>query len=369
MKYDILIIGGGIIGSAINYELSKYDLKILQLEKNPYLGNETTTGNSGVIHGGFDAGTGKLTAITNVRGRQLWVNEIFKDLDFPRKQVNSLVVSFDKEEHAEIEKLYQRGLDNGVEPEHLKVLDKNEVMKLEPGLHNTVYSALLCTNSWAIDPVKATHAFVGVAIQNNSKVLTNSEVTSIEKVNNEYIVTVNNQEKFITKYIVNAAGHYADKISEMAGGEKYNLKTRRGQYIVLNQSENKKVNNIIFMVPTIYGKGIIVAPMLDGRILVGPTSKDNVKKEDTRVLEKEIWTNIENIGRNLITNLDYSKTELLYAGSRPIYSKTDDFLIREDKKMPGLIHVAGIKSPGISGAPYIAKIVSKLLQTQNWKWN
>lgn len=146
-KYDVLIIGGGIIGGAIAYELSQYQLKTILVEKNPVFADETTKANSGVIHGGFDPDPHKIEARLNVWGNELWRTKIFNDLVFPRKQVDSLVIAFSPEEMEHIHMLYQRGLTNGVKPECLKVLSKAEVLAKEPNLNPIVEGALLCTSS------------------------------------------------------------------------------------------------------------------------------------------------------------------------------------------------------------------------------
>ncbi|MGL5205862.1 MAG: type 2 glycerol-3-phosphate oxidase [Metamycoplasmataceae bacterium] len=372
--FDVAIIGGGIIGGVISYELSKYKLNQVVFEKNPILADETTRVNSGAIHGGFDPEPKKIQARLNILGNKLWSTKIFKDLEFPRVKIDSLVVAFNKEEERHLQMLYDRGLVNKVPKEVLKIISHDEIMKREPHINPKVTKALVCSSSWAIDPVAATKAFFGVSENNGTTIMRNSDVTGIKYIKdkkdeskNHFEITINNKEKYHAKNIINAAGHYADTIAEIAGYPDFKQKTRRGEYIVLSRSERDKINSIIFMVPTIHGKGVIVAPMLDGNVLVGPTAEENVPKADTRVITKEKYDFIKNIGSNLVPGLDFNESVMRMAGSRPIDIATNDFVIQYAKDNNKFINAAGMQSPAIASAPAIAIEVADLLRKNGTK--
>ncbi len=367
--YDVAIIGGGIIGGIISYELSKYKLSNIIFEKNPVLADETTRGNSGAIHGGFDPIPKKVEAKLNVLGNQLWREEIFPNLDFPKAKVDSLVVAFNEEEEKHLDMLYQRGLTNKVPKEFMRIISQDEVRKIEPNINPEVTKALLCTSSWAIDPVAATKALFGVAENNGIKITRNSQVTGIKYIGDHFEVTVNNSTIFYAKNIINAAGHYADVIAEIAGYPDFKQKVRRGEYRILARSESHFINSIIFMVPTIHGKGVIVAPMLDGHILVGPTSEEDVPKNETRLVTREKYDEIGKIGKKLIPGLRLEKTIMTLSGSRPIDIETDDFVIKYAKDNKHFINVAGMQSPAIASAPAIAIEVANLLKNNGTTMN
>ena len=364
-SYDVVIIGGGIIGGSIAYELSKYKLKTVVLEKNPVFADETTKGNSGVIHGGFDPEPHKIEAKLNVLGNDLWRNKIFQNLDFPRAQIDSLVIAFNDEEMKHVRMLYERGLQNGVLKEHMEILSRTDVLNREPNLNPDVQGALVCTSSWAIDAVKATYAFLGAAEQSGTELKINSEVTKIifNEKTKEFKVTLNNGEELTASVVINAAGHYADIIAEKAGYPDFKQTTRRGEYRLLSRSENNMVNSICFMVPTIHGKGVVVAPMLDGRVMVGPTAEEGVPKEDTRLVTREKFDYIGQIGNRIIPNLRLDKTEITLAGSRPIDIETNDFVIRPATNNRQFINAAGMQSPAIASAPAIAIEIAKLVES------
>lgn len=360
--YDIVIVGGGIIGSSIAYELSKYKLKTLLLEKNPVFADETSKGNSGVIHGGFDPEPHKIEARLNVLGNKLWREKIFKDLVFPRAQVDSIILAFNEEEMKHVHMLYERGLQNGVLAKDMKVLTKEEVIKKEPNVNKEIVGALLCTSSWAIDPVRATYAFLGVAKQNGTELKLNSSVEEIKWDGKKFDLTLASGDKIQAKVVINAAGHYADVLAAKAGYPDFKQTTRRGQYRILSRAQAHVVNNILFMVPTIHGKGVVVAPMLDGRVLVGPTAEEGVEKQDTRVITQEMYDYIGKVGTKIIPNIDLSKTEISLSGSRPIDIDSNDFIIKAAKDNKHFINAAGMQSPAIASAPAIAIEIANLVK-------
>ncbi|KAI92626.1 type 2 glycerol-3-phosphate oxidase [Spiroplasma melliferum] len=363
--YDVCIIGGGVIGAAISRELSRYQLKTITIEKNKKVAMETSAGNSGVIHGGFDPTPGKLTAKLNIEGHKLY-QTIFKELNIPHQQVNSLVIAFTAEEQEHLQMLYERGITNHVNPKDLRLIDQAEVKTLEPNISNQVLSALLCTSSWVVDPVILTKSFFSNSIKNHQELVLDHLVTNIkyhpEQSHFEITSLHHNQTiTYFAKYLINAAGHYCDILAAQAGYPDYELVTKRGEYRVLEKSEGNLVNNIIFMVPTIHGKGVIVAPMLDGHLLVGPTAEDNVPKAETRLVTTAMYEKIGQIGVKIIPNLKMEKTCQTFAGSRPIEPLSKDFYLKPAHDNPKFINVAGTKSPGLSSAPAIAKYICHLL--------
>ena len=177
--FDVTIIGAGVIGAAIARELSKYQLKVAIVEANIQVAEETSAGNSGVIHGGFDPTPGTLHAKFNVLGRKIYEKEWFKELDFPRAKVDSLVLAFDDSEEEEIRKLYEQGLTNGLTPNELQILNREQCLQLEPNLNPEVIAALLCTCSHIVDPVALTNSLVENAVLNGATIFLGSKVQSI----------------------------------------------------------------------------------------------------------------------------------------------------------------------------------------------
>lgn len=368
-KYDVIVIGAGIIGTSICNELANRGFKVALVEKNPRIAEETTEGNSGIIHGGFDPTPGKINAKLNIEGRKIYENRWFKELDFPWKKIDSLVLAYDEKEKKSLENLYYRGIANGLTPKELKILVKEEVIKLEPNINPKVISALLCSSSYIVDPVMLTFALWNQAKTNQAELFLNYQVINIKENINEnkrnFIVTCKNLTKevqFLTKKIVNAAGHYADDIANMIDAQDFHLKRRRGQYCILEKTEAKILNNhVIFLTPTIYGKGVIVSPMTDGHVLVGPTAQENILKEDTRLIDFQQLKIVQKIGKKIIPNLNVERISKIISGSRPICEETNDFIIKYAKNNQNFVNVAGIKSPGLTAAPAIALQVAEMI--------
>lgn len=363
IEYDICIIGAGVIGASIARELSQYNLNVLILEQNPSFALETSQGNSGLIHGGFDPTPGKLNAKLNQLGKERFKNDWFKEMDFMHKNINSLVLAFDKSEEEHLTILLNNGFKNGCKSDEIKIIDQDEILRMEPNLNQEVKKALLCTSSVVVDPVELTGVLLKNAVKNGCTVYFNQKVVSIKKEEKLFNIKTDNNI-FFTKKIINCAGHYADIIAKFAGYNDFELSTKRGEYLVLNKNEFNCVNNVLFMVPSIHGKGVIVAPTLTGKILVGPTAEDDVPKEDTRLITKKMEENIIKIGKKIIPNLDETKISLRFSGSRPIHKESDDFYIKFAKMDNDFINVAGMKSPALSAAPAIADYVIALLQEE-----
>lgn len=364
-KYDIAIVGAGIIGASIAYELAQYKLDVVVFEKNPKVANETSLGNSGLIHGGFDPEPHKIEAKLNLAGNRKWKEKWFKHLKFPRVKIDSLILAFDEEEEMQhIQMLYERGLINKLDPNDLQILTREEVMRREPNVNPEVKGALLCTSSVAIQPVEATRALLGAALQNGTELKVNSQVTKIrwDESAKLFEIKINEKEKFYSKKVIDAAGHYADKIANENGFDDFKQTTRRGEYRILDNYDPNLIHSVLFKVPTIYGKGVIVAPTLDGKYLVGPTAEEGVTKEDTRLVTPVKYKHIGEIGKKIIPSLKLERTIMTLSGSRPIDIETNDFVIRKSKNNPNFLIAGGMQSPALSSAPSIAEEIVKLLE-------
>ncbi len=369
---DVTIIGNGIIGSFIAYYLTKSNkkLKITILEKNPYSFFETSSRNSGVIHGGFDPKSNSNEAKYNILGAAIYKNEIFKDFDFPHKKVASIILAFNKTDEEELKMLYKRGKTNGVDLKHLKLISAEKVFELEPHVNKKVKLGLIYDDSYLIDPL-----MLGLELNNHNKkenvqILNNFEVTNVMQSDGLYKIESKDGRYIKTKYVINAAGVYGDLINYMlspAEKDKYEIVQRRGTYLILNKQEAHKVNNILFLTPNKHGKGVIVAPMLTGQVLTGPTAEEGISKEDTNVINFNNFKKIRKNAHKIIPSLSKQKIELIVSGSRAILKQTNDFLIGEKENFDNFINVIGMQSPGLTAAPAIGKEIAHLINKKEKK--
>ena len=354
--FDVAIIGAGIVGSAIARRLSNYNLKIVVLEKGLEVCQGTTKANSAIVHGGFDAKEGSLKAKLNVLGCKMYPS-ICEELSVEYKNNGSLVLAFNENDMKHIHELYERGLNNGVN--ELEIIDGVKVKEIEPNVSKAVVGALWCKSSGIVCPFNFNIALMENAITNGVELKLESEVINIKKIEGNHFEIKTNKEIINSKYVINAAGVYADKINNLVGGDEFYIIPRRGEYKILDKSEGHKANHTLFTCPTEKGKGILVTQTVHGNLLVGPNAQV-VEKDDVRT-SKEGLKEIMDGGRKSVPNIDFSKTITSFAGVRAT-PNTGDFMIFKSKVAKGFINVAGIESPGLASAPAIALYVEDLLK-------
>jgi len=354
--YDVVVIGAGVVGGMIARKLSSYDLKICIVEKENDVAMGATKANSAIVHAGFDAKEGSLKAKLNVEGSKM-MEQVTKELGVKYKRNGSLVLGFNEEDRANIEKLYQRGQENGVE--NLAIVDKKELKNLEPGVSDDAICALYAPTGAIVCPYELTVAAIGNAMDNGAELKLNFDVKAITKTEGGYEIASDN-ETINARCVVNAAGLYADKIASMAGDDSFDIHPRRGEYILLDKECGNLVSHTIFKTPDKMGKGILVTPTVDGNLLTGPTSFDIEDKEDKATTMEGLSVVMEGAGKNA-KNIPYNKTITSFCGLRAVGS-TGDFIINAPKD--GFINVAGIESPGLSASPAIAEYVADLIKNQ-----
>ncbi|HIU64977.1 MAG TPA: NAD(P)/FAD-dependent oxidoreductase [Candidatus Avacidaminococcus intestinavium] len=357
---DVVVIGGGIIGTAILRELSKYDLKSVLVEKEPDLATGTTKANSAILHAGFDAPAGSLKAITNVRGNALY-HILENQLDLDIKWTGSLVVATDEEELATLTELLERGQKNGVKD--LAILSPEEVLKKEPNLTQKVTGALWAPSAGICWPFQAAVAFAQCAVQNGAEVLTNCRVEKITVSDGRVQEVVTNQGVIKTKYIINAAGVYADEIAKLAGDSSFTINPRKGEYILFDKTATATmVEGVVFPTPSKKGKGVLVCTTTHGNTFIGPSAEDIEEKDDAGVTVNGM-EKIITLARKLVPSIPLGAAITEFSGLRAV-SDTGDFIIRE-AQVKGLIHAAGMQSPGLTAAPAVAEEVVEIIRNSD----
>ncbi len=350
--FDVIIIGGGVIGSAIAYNLCKYNLKVALFEKENDIATGTTKANSAIIHAGYDPVPGSLTARLNVRGNEL-AHILCKKLDVPFKETGSVVLAFGEEDDATVKKLYERGAENGVPG--LKILNKQETKELEPNLADTVTSALYAPTAGIVSPWEYALAFAEVAVQNGLELHLSEGVTGIK--DNNTVVT--EKGEYTARFVVAAAGVNCKEIEAMAGVEaEYTLNPNKGEYFLLDKSEFGIVNTVVFQCPNKDGKGVLVSPTVHGNIIVGPNASAEEDKTDVSTTAEGLAF-VRNAALKSVPTVNFGANIRNFAGMRA-NTDNEDFIIRFVKK--GLLSLAGIKSPGLASAPAIGEYVCDLLK-------
>ncbi|HOT91165.1 MAG TPA: NAD(P)/FAD-dependent oxidoreductase [Anaerolineae bacterium] len=380
-SYDIIIIGAGIVGSMVARTLARYDLDILWIEKESDICTGATAANSAIIHGGYDAVPGSLKAQTNIAGNAMW-DQLAAELQFPFARTGTYVVAIGAAELAALDELKQRGDIGGVPTE---IISGEAMRQREPAINPAVSGALYCPTGGICDPWAATIAAAENAVMNGVELRLNtafedfiweseSQITNHEsRITNHasrIIGIKTNQGDFYGRWIVNAAGLFADEVMHKAGVRpEFTITPRRGEYFVMDRAR-VQINNVLFPVPSKVSKGILVTTTLHGNTLVGPNAEEIADKTDAAVTAegmREIWEGAQ----KLVPGLSQRDVIATFAGLRPggnapcltcatPYNK--DFIIEIPDSVAGFVNLGGMESPALTAAPAIAERVVALLQ-------
>lgn len=356
-ELDIIIIGGGIVGTAIARELSRYQLDIALVEKEADVGWGTTKANSAIVHTGYDPKPGTLMAKLNVQGARLFPS-ICEELDVPYKRLGSLVLTPDEDGFKVLEELKEKGKINGVT--NLEIIKQEKLFELEPNLSRDIKGALWVKDTAITSPVELAIAFRENAQENGVRFILDTTVIGFDLEGKRIRSVKTDKGSFRAKWIINAGGVYSDDIARLAGDDSFSITPVKGEYALFDKEIGNLVNRVIFPLPAETTKGILVLPTVDGNLLVGP-NEHITTKDDTNVTEEGLKEVISFVKRE-VPNLPLNMIITVFAGLRAKELNRKDFVIEPSPVVENLINVGGIQSPGLSSAPAIAIYVVEILK-------
>lgn len=369
MKYDAAIIGAGILGSCIARYLSQFKLSVCMIDKESDVSCGTSKANSGIIHAGYDPEPHTLMAKLNVRGNELFAS-LSNEVHFTFKKTGSHVIAFSEDEKKIVQQLFERGKINGVKD--LQILNGDELRSMEPYVSSEAVCSLYAPSAGIISPYEAVWAIAESAVINGVKLFLETEVYGIAPRDEQGYFTLRTSNADIrSRFIINAAGLYADVINTMIGARRFCIQPRKGEYSLLDTKCSSLAKSVLFQTPTEAGKGVLVAPTVDYNILIGPSADAKAEKDSNPTTRKGQDYIVE---KAEITIPDIPRRSIInsFSGSRAIPyecgedgkpgKKINDFIIEEDEKVKGFITVGGISSPGLASAPAIAEYVCTLLE-------
>jgi len=368
-KIDILIIGAGVVGLAVAKELSCIRKDIIIVEKNKSFGQETSSRNSEVIHGGMYYPSGTLKAELCIHGRHL-LYQLCNQKKIPHKKIGKLIVATDKDELSALEAILAQGKSNGVEG--LRLITEAQIKKLEPEVSGI--AALYSSETGIIDSHTLMDYLLTSAKDNGVTIAYNAEVIAIKKNNDSYRVTVKNNNEIVeikALVVINCAGLGADIIAGMVGinilKEKYNLHYCKGQYFRLNSAKARLLKMLVYPVPKPVSGGLGVHATVDmaGGVRLGPDDEYlKLRIQDYSVNPLSRLKFYES-ARKFIPFISEDDLSVDTAGIRPKLQKPGgdfrDFVISDeaDKGFPGFINLIGIESPGLTAALAISRYVKE----------
>lgn len=367
--YDFIVIGGGVVGCMLARFLSRYQGRILLIEKEPDIGMGASSANSAIVHAGYDPLTGTKKAILNVRANPMWDN-LAGELGFPFERRGDYVVAIGQEEFHGLELLLEQGRRNGVPGMHL--ISAEEMRRREPEINSLVSGALWAPTGGLCDPFAVTVAAAENAVQNGVEVLLDTAFVDFlwDDVDSRRIIGVRTSRgDFYCRWAINAAGLHADDVMHRAGQRpEFAITARRGEYCVLDREEIT-INNVLFPVPSAAGKGILVTATLHGNTIIGPNANP-VGKEDRAVTAAGVAELTEG-AHKLIPGLNLRSIIASFAGLRASGNARcetsgvdydSDFVVEIPKGTRGLVNLGGIDSPGLTASPAIAQHIIELLK-------
>jgi len=356
--YDIIIIGGGVIGCAIARELSRYELKTVILEKSNDVGNATSKANSGIVHGAYAAHHGTLKAQMCAKGNPFF-QKLEEQLNFGYRKTGGFVLGFEEKDLAQIEALKQNGIKNG--SDRTQILNSKQILEMEPAINSEVKYALYDPDIGLVSPYEYTIALAENAIDNGVELMLQTEVKDIQA-ERDYFSVMTDDQTLRGKRVINAAGVYSDKVAEMVGAANFKIKPRRGQYIIFEKDSGKLFKNVIFQLPTEKGKGVLVTSTYHGNLMIGPDSQEIFNRED-KSTDLETLKYIIETARLSVPEILNNRIIRSFSGIRAT-PDTGDFII-EESRVKNFINLGGIESPGLTSSPAIAlKVMEILKQTE-----
>lgn len=357
-RYDILIIGSGIVGATLARELSAYDVRVAVVDKASDIPSGASRANSAMVHAGYDDKPGSVKAGFCPAGNRRY-HELAQTLDFTLSECGSYVCGFEEKDKAHLEMLLDYGKRNGVPG--VEIISGDQLRAKEPNASDRIRFALWAPSAAVVNNFEAVLAFMDNAQQNGVELFLETRVTDLifSEKGDEILGVETDKGTFLAPIVVNAAGVNSDLIARKAGDDSFLIRPTRGEYFIFDKAAGNLVKSFFFACPTRKGKGITVARTADGNLLAGPTSAYQPDRSDTSTTEMGLKEVLQG-ARILIPKIPAKLAITSFAGLRA-NSATGDFHIGVLDRPRGFVNVAAIKSPGLTSAPAIALHVVGLM--------
>ncbi len=354
--YDVCVIGAGVCGANIARRLSAYELNVVVVEKEADVSFGVSKANSGIVHGGFHHNKKYLKARLEIQGAMMF-DKLRQELDFPFKRCGIVVAAMHEDEMRAIEQLYLQGVDNGVIG--IEMCSRDRMLELEPKLHPDTLGGLWVPGGGIVEPYRFVFSLMESAKKNGVELLTDFAVAKATRKGDEWLVESADKRQVRARFAVNAAGLYADDVSRIFGGEEFAIKPRKGEYYLLDRMTKARPARVVFPVPTSVSKGMLVIPTVEGTVLIGPTAQA-IEDKTNLATTRENLEKILSSARAMIPSISEFDVITSFAGLRPTLD--EDFFIEMSAKVPALVQVAGVQSPGLTASPAIGEYVKDLLK-------
>jgi L-2-hydroxyglutarate oxidase LhgO len=355
---DVAIIGAGVTGLSAARAIAARGLSVAVLERHARAGLDTSTHNSGVIHGGMYYPTGTLKARLCIEGRHL-LYEFSAAHGVPHKRCGKLIVASEDREMTRLIALHAQGVANGVEG--LVMADRRFIAAREPAVH--AVGALYSPETGIIDAEALVRTLVRDGEASGVAFLPGTQLVGADS-SAGGIALRTARETIVARQVVNAAGLYADEVSRMLGGEAFTIYPARGEYAELAPARRSSVNGLVYPLPNNQVLGVHLIKTLAGAVWLGPTVKYLERKDDYESDRLPVEAFVEPAQR-LLDGITPNDLRLSGSGIRaklnPTAEMFADFLIRRDRRNPAIVQAAGIDSPGLTSCLAIGRLVAEIV--------
>jgi glycerol-3-phosphate dehydrogenase len=351
--YDVAVIGAGVVGAAVARELAQYDLRCVLIEAGEDVGAGTSKANTAILHTGFDGKPDYLETRMVRRGNQL-LSQYAAETGIPVEPLGALLIAWDQDQLEALPHIVETAYRNG-SPD-VNIISTDELYRREPKLGAGALGAVSVPREAIICPFTVPLAYATQAVINGVALRLNAPVQSVERTPAGDFIVRCPQETITCRYLVNAAGLYADAINRMLGYDEFGVIPRRGQLIVYDKMARGLVNHILLPVPSKMGKGVLISPTVFGNVMLGPTAENLTDRTATETTAEGIATLLEK-GRRILPDLPHQEVTAIYAGLRAS-TQHDDYQIYLHERY---LCLGGIRSTGLSASLAIAENAAERL--------
>lgn len=352
-RFDIAIIGAGVIGCAMARRFTLDGARVVILEKAADVLDGASKGNSAILHTGFDAPPGSIEQRSVARGYAEY-QKVAKKLGLPVLKSGAMVVAWNKDQLAQLPSLIEKAHTNGVHD--VAMLTREEILAREPNLSDALLGGFEVPGEYLIDPWATAHAYLDQALENGAKISRRTEVLGGTFEGDHWHLNTS-VGAYEAGHVINCAGLYGDIVDERLVSEAcFTLTPRKGQFLVFDKAASELVSSIILPVPTKTTKGVVICRTVFGNVLVGPTAEDQENRTDASTT-RETLTALQQKGEEILPDLKNCEVTTAYAGLRPATEFTD-YQIRHLNDQ-NYTCVGGIRSTGLSSALGVAAMVAE----------
>lgn len=354
--FDVVVVGGGVVGCAVARLLSHHRLTVALLEARIDVGAGTSKANTAILHTGFDATPGSVEARLVARGYDL-LREYAPGAGIAVEPTGAVLVAWDDEQQASLPKLAEKAAANGYL--HTEIIDGNAVRELEPHLGPGATGGMLVPHEYIIDPWTTPLAFATEAVANGCGLITGFRVESARRSDDGTTeLTATDRRVVRARFVVNAAGLYGDALHRAMGFDGFTVRPRRGELIVFDKFARSLLHRTLLPVPTSHTKGVLVAPTVFGNVMLGPTADDIDDKEATGSTRAGLDGLLAK-GRRILPALLHEEVTAVYAGLRAATEHSDYQLSAHADA--GYVCLGGIRSTGLTASMALAEEALVLL--------